>query len=821
MSSAASTGSDFAGSGEVRARLRSMDWSRSGLGPPQSWSPVLRQMVDVCLDSGFPILINWGPELIAVYNDAFAQTLGGKHPDALGRSARETWPESWDSIGARLHEVMPGGRTLTWENERQILERNGYPEECFFTFSHSPIRESDGTIVGMFTASIETTAKMIGDRRMRVVRQLGAMSVTDTVSTVDCCRAALSILRRTRESVPFAAAVLTSVGAGDADAAVNDWEPVGGYGLAADADVADFLRAVDSRDAVLQRVLKTADAEAVTGLRDQLPDVLPAGPLGPLRPDAAVVLPLTVSGRSEPIGALILGVNPYRPLDDDFWAFAKLIGRQIRVALTDTIAYELERQRVQVLADLDRAKMEFFQNVSHELRTPLTLLLSPLRDLLQSPGRLTPDEEREDLEAAVRAAERLQLMVEALLDFSGAEARTLKPELQPTDLVALTAEVASMFRATAEHAGLRFEVATATEPVTALVDRGMWSTIVTNLLSNAMKFTPSGGVEVAVTAAGATVTLTVTDTGVGIPAAQQQLVFDRFYRAAGGEQEHGAGIGLALVSDLARAHKGTVQLHSQPGSGSTFTVVLPTRIVGWAPGQDVVEPADGGHSRQAWLIEDDADLRTYVTRLLTDNEWTTRIFGDAESAIEALTAGKVDPPDLVVTDVMLPGRSGLDLVRELRSHEHVARVPVIVLTARSGTDAIAEGFEAGADDYVTKPFSAQELLSRVQANYGLQRIREGAVDAAETRADQIRQALDSNRTIGTAIGILMAGYRLSATDAFQLLVASSQQVNVKLRELSNQVVETGKLPFRPTIIDELVIRVSGRTAARSRTDKAR
>ena len=820
MTSAESPGVDFAGPGDVRARLRSLDWSRTGLGPPQSWSPVLRQMVDVCLDSGFPILINWGPELVAIYNDAFARTLGGKHPGALGRSAHDTWPESWDAIGARLHEVIQDGTTLTWENERQILERNGYPEECFFTFSHSPIREVDGTIAGMFTASIETTAKMVGERRMRVVRQLGAMSVTDAGSTVDCCRAALNILRRTRESVPFAAAVLTS-DADSADPAVDDWEPVGGYGLAADADVSDFLRAVDSRDGVLQRVLKTADAEAVTGLRDQLPDVLPAGPLGPLRPDAAVVLPLTVSGRSEPIGALVLGVNPYRPLDDDFWAFAKLIGRQIRVALTDTIAYELERQRVQVLADLDRAKMEFFQNVSHELRTPLTLLLSPLRDLLQSPGRLTPAEEREDLEAAVRAAERLQLMVEALLDFSGAEARTLKPALQPTDLVALTGEVASMFRATAEHAGLRFEVATPADPVTALVDRGMWSTIVTNLLSNAMKFTPSGGVEVALAAAGATVTLTVTDTGVGIPAAQQQLVFDRFYRATGGEQDHGAGIGLALVSDLARAHKGTVQLRSEPGSGSTFTVVLPTRIVGWAPGQEVVEPSNAEHSKQAWLIEDDADLRTYVTRLLTDNEWTTRVFGDAESAIEALTSGTVDPPDLVVTDVMLPGRSGLDLVRELRAQEHVARVPVIVLTARSGTDAIAEGFEAGADDYVTKPFSAQELLSRVQANYGLQRFREEAVDAAETRADQIRQALDSNRMIGTAVGILMAGYRLSAADAFQLLVASSQQVNLKLRELSNQVVETGKLPFRPTIIDDLVIRVSGRSNGRSRTDKAR
>ena len=194
-----------------------------------------------------------------------------------------------------------------------------------------------------------------------------------------------------------------------------------------------------------------------------------AGPLGP-DPDQAVVLPLTVSGRADPVGALLVGVNPYRPLNEDYRGFFALIGRQFRVALTDTLAYEGERHRVLVLADLDRAKMEFFQNISHELRTPLTLLLAPLQDLLAAAGN-QPGPAREDLRAAAAAAERLSGMVDALLDFSGAEAGTLAPDRQPIDVAAATEEVASMFRSTAEHAGLRFDVQIPTAPVTALVDR--------------------------------------------------------------------------------------------------------------------------------------------------------------------------------------------------------------------------------------------------------------------------------------------------------------------------------------------------------------
>ena len=208
-------------------------------------------------------------------------------------------------------------------------------------------------------------------------------------------------------------------------------------------------------------------------------------------------------------------------------------------------------------------------------------------------------------------------------------------------------------------------------------------------------------------------------------------------------------------------------------------------------------------------MEDDADLRAYVTRLLTDDGWAVHAVPDAETALTAIASGPhPDVPDLVVTDVMLPGRSGLQLVGDLRDDPATARVPVIVLTARHGDQATAEGLAAGADDYITKPFSSQELLARVRATHELARLRETAVETAETKAEQIRAALDSNRVIGTAVGIVMATYRLTAQQGFDLLVKASQHSNRKLRDIAADVTATRTLPMRPTMIDDLLIRVA-------------
>jgi signal transduction histidine kinase/DNA-binding response OmpR family regulator len=797
----------FAGPGELRRLCRGLDWAASPLGPVRSWPTVLRSTISLCLDSGFPMLINWGPDLVALYNDAFAPLIGGKHPEALGQSAKGTWPEAWQAIGARLDDVLLRGRTLRFVNERQLLERNGFPEECYFTFSHSPIRDADGSIVGVLTASSETTAQTLNERRMRAVRELGAISTAGTPSMAETCRAVLGVLARTRESIPFAVAFLTTP-----EGLV---ERVADYGLTADVPgpvIGDYWAEI------ADRVIRNAGPELVGGLRERFPGLIEPGPLGPLAPDQAWVLPLTVIGSADPVGAIALGVNPYRPLDAELRSFFTVLAGQIRTTLTDAVAYETERHRVQVLAELDQAKMAFFQNVSHELRTPLTLLLAPLQDLLERSESVplggAPDgDDRDSLLAAVRAAERLRLMVDALLDFSGAEAHRLAPDRRPSDLSGLTADVASMFRSTAERSGLRFDVDMPSEPVTATVDRAMWSTIVTNLLSNAVKYTERGGITVRLIAADGRAVLTVTDSGAGITAAEQPQVFDRFHRVSTDETADGAGIGLALVADLVHAHLGHIDLASTPGQGSTFTVTVPIDPVE----PDIVAPLDhssnaslgerqdAGDRPRALLVEDDADLRSYITRLLTKDGWHVNPVSDAETALAVLSDSTGPAMDLVLTDLMLPGYDGLRLVTELRRLDRTARLPLIVLTARGGAEAIALGMAAGADDYITKPFASQELLARLRANHALHQLREQAVEAADNRTAQIRGGLQSNRLIGTAIGILMTTHRLTTEQGFQLLVAASQHTNRKLRDLAAEVTSAGRLPFRPTLIDELLV----------------
>jgi DNA-binding response OmpR family regulator len=185
---------------------------------------------------------------------------------------------------------------------------------------------------------------------------------------------------------------------------------------------------------------------------------------------------------------------------------------------------------------------------------------------------------------------------------------------------------------------------------------------------------------------------------------------------------------------------------------------------------------------------------------------------DAESAIQALdpSVDKADDapyvPDIIVTDVMLPGQSGLDLVTLLRHDPTLERIPILVLTARAGSDAAVEAMAAGADDYVRKPFDAPELLARVRAHCSLNQIRETAIDSAEDTADNLRRALATNRTIATAIGIVMTRYQLDATRSYQALVRISQHTNRKLRDLAAEVVDTGALP--PAETGE---RVAGRT----------
>ena len=408
--------------------------------------------------------------------------------------------------------------------------------------------------------------------------------------------------------------------------------------------------------------------------------------------------------------------------------------------------------------------------MSHEFRTPLTLLLGPLEDALANRHGILPMGAAASLATSHRNALRLLKLVNTLLDFSRIEARRAQASYQPVDLAALTADLASNFRSLCEKAGLRLDVhcPPLRSVESAYVDRDMWEKIVLNLLSNAFKFTLQGKIEVRLEAEDEQAVLTVRDTGVGIPSDELPHMFERFHRIehSRGRTHEGTGIGLALVQELAKLHRGTVSVESVVGEGSTFSVAIPLgtahldpnvvakaaevapnavtsaafveEAMRWLPDESAVDdqvpevysrtlyesgPAVSADHKEAHILwaDDNADMRAYVSRLL-GGRFNVHVFSDGESALAAVRARK---PDLILADVMMPGLDGLGLLREIRADDQLSEIPVILLSARAGEEARIEGLRAGADDYLTKPFSSRELIRSLDqiASRKLSRLR--------------------------------------------------------------------------------------------------
>ena len=774
----------------MRSVYEQLDWSATALGPRDSWPGLLRLLVDLCLDSEFPVQISWGPDLIVLYNDAYIPLLGAeKHPWALGRPASEVGPHLWSASEQHLLEVMQTGRAYHSEDQRLIINRHGYPEEAYFTFSLSAIRDTDGAIVGLFNAITETTQHLLYERRLQVLRRLGAVSITADDSLASTCRAAVEVIGKTRESVPFVAVFLQD------HPAQGGPRRVAGYGFDETAAAScELVEPAPSNGPVLE-VIEHGGTALVSGLRERHPGVFTPGPLGPLVPDQAFVLPVVLLGTRKPTGVLVIGVNPYWRPDEAYTAFAAMAARQLGVMITDAVSYQNERKRQQALAELDRARTEFFENISHELRAPLTMLLTPLQDILDEPGVVLPAAARDTVESSIRAADRLQRVVDALLDISRAESGALIPDREDIDLTSVTAELVESYRpATEGRLNLRIDVPS--EPLRAYVDRTMWATIVNNLVNNALKFTPVGEVAVSLSGDDSQVVLTVADTGVGIAREEQAQIFERFHRASNVDQQPGSGIGLSLVAEMTAAQGGSVEVDSEPGVGSQFVVRLPhydgpQAVLADSAAEPQPEGEPAADRPRLLIIEDEPDLRGYLTRLFTKDGYAVEAAADAATAWTLLES---NPPDLLITDVMLPGQSGLDLLTTLRQDEGMVRLPVVVLTARADAETAIGAFAAGADDFVVKPFNSAELLARVRAHHQMSQLRDDAVDAAETTVGQLRQALQTNRTTGTAVGIVMTRYELDSERAFKVLVRTSQQSNRKLNDIAAEVVRTGTLP---------------------------
>lgn len=481
-------------------------------------------------------------------------------------------------------------------------------------------------------------------------------------------------------------------------------------------------------------------------------------------------LPIVLTGELQPTGFAVLAASASKRIDDDYRAFLSLVVSQIASAIAEARAFEYERQRAAALAELDRAKTEFFSNVSHEFRTPLTLLLGPLEDALAQTQNISA-ETRALVQTAHQNALRMLRLVNSLLDFARLQAGRAPTVYQPANLPGLTRELASHFHSATQRAGLAFHVECGEISQPVWVDPAMWEKIVLNLLSNAFKFTLAGSITLRLSATQDSALLTVQDTGVGIPPSELPHLFQRFHRVAGsrGRTIEGTGIGLALVQEMVRLHGGHVSVESEIGRGSTFSVSLPLgnahlppeslrhssllrpvpasvqidsyvdEALNWVPdssevGAPVPKPSE---SAETILIADDnADMRGYLARVLSPH-YHVITAPDGIVAAQLVSSAR---PALLLSDVMMPGLDGFSLVKKIRANPTTATIPIILLSARAGQEASSEGLDAGADDYLVKPFTARELLARVAAHLRLTHARKEAEQQATLILESITDA---------------------------------------------------------------------------------
>ena len=759
----------LAGGGEMGHRMRAHDWYSTPLGPPQNWPQSLKTIVRVMLDSRYAMWMAWGPELTFFCNDAYLPTVGLKRDWVLGARSGDVWKEIWPDIGPRIEHVLASGQATWDEGLLLFLQRSGFAEETYHTFSYSPVYDDRIRIAGMLCVVTEVTERVIGERRLRVLRDLAAQSV-GVESVDDSCQRAIQVLAQYPYDLPFAALYLIDEAGVDLE---DDGIVTARARLAATSRelpaewFPPLLTVADGKNGWRLDELRREDVKQnVTGL-PQLGLEVAAGPWDdPVQ--RAVVLPVRSAGQDRLIGFLIAGVSPRRAFDDAYGSFLDLIASQVASAVINASAYEIERGRAEALAEIDRAKTTFFSNVSHEFRTPLTLMLGPVEDMAGNPQ--VPAAIRSRLEGVHRNSLRLLKLVNSLLEFSRIEAGRVQAAYEPTDLALLTRDLVSTFGSALELAGLELQqqLGPLSEPV--YVDRDMWERVVLNLLSNAFKYTLRGEIDVRLRQAERHVVLTVRDTGTGIPAEAIPRLFDRFYRVEGaqGRTHEGTGIGLALVYELVKLHSGSVSVESKMGEGTTFTIQLPLgrahlpkeriqagrpltpplsaarpyvqEALRWLPESAAPSAKGGLHLAAAGdlpardavadeqpkarivVADDNADMRAYVRELL-ESRYQVEAVPDGLAALEAARRA---PPDLIVSDVMMPRMDGFELLRNLRAEPRLRDVPTILLSARAGEESMIEGLEAMADDYLVKPFSARELLARVGGQLQLARMRREA-----------------------------------------------------------------------------------------------
>ena len=612
------------------------------------------------------------------------------------------------------------------------------------TFSFSPIRDESGNVGGIFHPISESTEKMLSSRRTQVIRDLAiqiskAQSLSEMYESVRISHSMFDL------DLPFL--IFFEVNA-----------------ITGQPELKSYSGLEDNSSLLTESTWGLQSFRDVSQVND-LAAKFGAFKSGPYEkpPQTAMIIPVYSPGGDQPILYAVAGVSSAREIDTDYRSFYDLLRNTLTTAVTNIRAYEEEQKRAQALAQIDKAKTAFFSNVSHEFRTPLTLMIGPLEDsLADTEEPLTPKQHKRQ-ELIHRNSLRLLKLVNSLLDFSRIEAGRIQAHFQPVNLSAYTSELASVFRSTIESAGLKFKISCEKMPEEIYVDRDMWEKIILNLLSNAFKFTFEGSVQVSCAWKNDGAVIKVSDTGIGVSQEEVPRLFERFHRVHGAKSRtyEGTGIGLALVYELVKMHGGEISVQSELGKGTTFEIFMP-KGRGHLPQEKILDGKKlestsiassayiqasmwGGTesgsvasktetSKTILLADDNTDMRNYVASILGE-KWNVLTAQDGEEAY-SIAARVV--PDLVLTDVMMPVLDGFGLLKKIRDDHNLRSIPTVLLSARAGEEAKVEGLKAGADDYLVKPFSAKELITRIDAILSMNSLRFEATKELALNAEKFR-----------------------------------------------------------------------------------
>jgi signal transduction histidine kinase len=681
---------DSDGTVPARALLLAQDWSSSPLGPPDNWPQELVTVVNLLLDSRFPMFVAWGPELAFLYNDEYAKVMGDKHPAGFGRPFSEVWAEIWPTITPIVADAL-AGKSSYFEDLPLMVLRKGYLEQAWFTFSYSPMRDSTGSACGIYCAVVETSARVLSEKRQAFQLEL-ADRLRPLLFPEEIIHTASNLLGGHLG--------VSRVYYSEIDDERNTFHVLGKW-QDGDMPALPGNGRMDDYGAMLLSSLRLGSPFVVDDVEADARVAATREAYAALHIRALLVIPLVKSGRL----AITLNLTkpaPYR------WTAQDILDAKDMAERTWSAAEKAQAQAE--LREADRRKDEFLAMLAHELRNPLAPI-SAAAELIGM-AQFDPSRLKQTSQIIIRQVSHMTGLVDDLLDVSRVTRGLVSISKSEQDVKNIVANAVEQVRPAMEARRHHLLIDLAPESVQVLGDQKRLVQILTNLLNNAAKYTPPGGhISVRMRSSTDEVELTVEDNGIGIAPDLQMRVFDLFAQGerTSDRSQGGLGLGLALVKSLVALHDGTVTCASEGiDKGSRFSVRLPRLAA---------RPSAPEHPPSSALRRASKGLRLMV---VDDNEDAARMLAMLLEALghqvlvehdpfRALERARVERPEVFLLDIGLPGMDGNELASRLRAQAETAQAKLIAVTgygqARDRSRALAAGFK----HYLAKPVDMPKL----------------------------------------------------------------------------------------------------------------